>query len=401
MNRPTLTFRIAAEADIPALAALSYHAFPVASIPIRAREEALRNQPVFPVEWRLVGEAGGRAVAAMTSIPFVAWVGGRPYATLGVAGVAVAPDARRRGYAREIVVEGMRRARAQGAVLSALYAFRHDFYASLGYAIAVEQRAWTFDPRDLPVYPEHERVRLAGPDDLERVMASYDRVTRRSTLMVERTADYWRKRILADGHNFLAVYEDASGEPCGYMVFDYEDPPGGQLTELDVYELVAESEEAMRGLLGHLAALRDQFRAISCVLGPEERLDLRLRNPRERGAVMGPGSEHYGPRVVYGAMARVLDVGALVEGREGEGRVRLEISDEQIPENDGAFDLAVDGAGDRGAARMAIGALTQLALGFATATELRRVGLLDAGDAAVEALDRSFAGPPPAMLDHF
>ena len=412
VTHPRLTFRNAAESDIPALAALSYHAFPISSLPIRSRDDALRDRPIFPLDWRLVGETGGeddpaaakvpgRIVTTMTSIQYAAWVGGRRHATLGVAGVAVAPDARRRGHARAIMIEGMRRARAAGATLSALYPFRHDFYASLGYATAVERRAWTFDPRDLPVYPEHERVRLAGAGDLERVMASYDRVMRRSTLMVERSADYWRRRVLADGRSFLAFYEDGTGEPRGYLVFSYEEYEDGRLTELHVQELVAEHEEAFRGLLGHLAALRDQFREISCVLPPEERLDLRLRNPRDRGAVMGPGSEHYGPRVLYGAMARVLDVAALIEGREGDGRVRLEISDPQLPENDGAFDLAVEDVGRAGPARMGIGPFSQLALGYATATELRRAGHLEADDAATAALDRAFADPAPAMLDYF
>lgn len=416
MTRPALTFRAATADDFPAVAELGYHSFPVPQQTLAMREQSLRESRVFAIERYLVGEAGGRVVTAMNGIPFTAWVGGAPQPMLGVASVVVAPDARRYGYASELVAEGMRRARSEGATLSALYPFRHDFYAALGYAQAVEMRSWRFDPRDMPLYPERARVRRATGGDLEAAMACYERVARRSTLMIARSREWWEERSLGGGKASLAVCDGPEGQVRGYLVYYYRTFTDGRHPQLKVPEVVFEDREALRGLLGYVAALRDQFGEVVCILPPAERLDLRLANPREGGAIKGAISEMFGPRVLYGAMARVLDVeralGARPNYNRVSGRVRLEVADEQIPENRGPFDarfergkVAVSRAGRdlplEGVASMPVGVFTQIYLGYATASEAWQLGLLEADDAAVALLDRALAGPRATLLDYF
>lgn len=375
----------------------------------------MRDSPVFRVEDRLVGEWDGQIVTAMTCIPFTVWVAGAPQKMLGLAGVVVAPEARRYGVASQLVVEGMRRSLAGGATLAGLYPFRHDFYASLGYAVAVERRTWLFNPHDMPVYPERERVRRARSGDLERVMASYDRVMRGAMLMAERSKVYWEQRVLSDGKNFLTIYEDEAGEVRGYFVFTYKDIPGNHMPRLVISEFLVENEEAKRGLFGFVAALRDQFHEVACTLPNDERLELRLANPRESGMIKGSIAELYGPKTLFGAMIRVLDVERALAARalydDASGRVRVAIEDRRLPENGGAFDLTfddgrlevarADGDAPEHAASMSVNVFSQLYTGFATASEMRRAGILEADDGAVRLLDRAFAGPRPNLLDLF
>jgi predicted acetyltransferase len=253
----------------------------------------------------------------------------------GVASVVVAHEGRRRGYASDLVAESMRVARARGQALSALYPFRHGFYASLGYATAVERRMWTFRPEDVPHYPERAAVRRATEADLAAIDACYARVMRRSTLMVERGPEDWKRRHFEEGKRYAAVYD--AGGVRGYFIFHYREHADGRHTELVIPEIVYDDQEALRGLLGHVAALRDQFFEASCVTRADERLELRLANPREGGAVKGSISSFFGPRVLWGAMARVLDVERALVARPdylgATGRVRLAIADDLIPEN--------------------------------------------------------------------
>jgi predicted acetyltransferase len=410
---PELTFRPASREDFPALAELGFHSFPSPTYSIADRRKHYDEDPLMRAEEFLVGEAGGRIVTSLYRIPYTAWVGGSPHGMLGVAGVSVAPDARRRGYASALMTEAMRLARAEGKTLSALYAFRHDFYASLGYALAAERRVWHFDPADLPLYPEREGVRCGTLDDVPAVSGCYDRVMRGSTLMVERSELAWRDEVLDEGNRFFALYEDGEGVARGYYLFRYEEASGGRPYRLVIPEVAYESEEALRGLLGHVATLRDQFSDVQCTLPADERLELRLRNPRRGGAVMGPSAKHLGPETLFGAMARVLDVERALRARAGypaEGRVALEVSDPALPENSGLYDVAFSregvevargSAGSAPRASMGVGELTQLYLGYATAREARRMGLIRAGDEAVAVLDAAFAGPRPYLLDMF
>jgi predicted acetyltransferase len=416
MESGHLTFRTPTADDIPTLAELSYHSFPFAELPIDARERKYRESPLARMDNLLVGEVDGKIVASLNGIPFTTWVGGAPQPMLGLAGVVVAHEARRHGYASKLVVEALSRARSRGVALSALYPFRHDFYASLGYAQAVERRLWEFNPADLPVYPERIRARRGGDVEFPAVTECYRRVLARSTLMVERSEAEWRIRALAEGKRFTVVYEDEGGMVRGYFVYGYEEFPDERLTRLFIGELVYEDQSALRGLLGYIAALRDQFVEVACVTAADERLELRLRNPRERGAIKGSILKLYGPTVLWGAMARVLDVEKALRARPSyngaTGNVWLAVSDEQLPDNtrplEVAFDegrISVTASNEVGtsqpAARMSIGTFAQLYLGFASASETRRVGSIEADDEAVMLLDRAFAGPRPFLLDSF
>jgi predicted acetyltransferase len=410
---PELTFRPASREDYPAIAELGFHSFPSANWSIEQRLKHYEEDPLMKAEEFLVGESGGRVVTSMYRIPYTAWVGGSPQGLIGLAGVVVAHEARRKGCASALVTEGLRIARSEGKTLSALYAFRHDFYASLGYALAVERRVWELNPADLPLYPEREGVRRGTLDDIGALSQCYDRVMKRSTLMFERSELDWRHDILDDGKRFFALYQDGQGAVRGYYLFRYEEFPEGRLTRLVIPEVVFEDEDALRGLLGRVAALRDQFTEVQCKLPADERLELRLRNPRRRGAALGSIAKHFGPEVLYGAMARVIDVEGALRARASypaEGRMTLEVADPTLPENAGSYDVAFSqggaevtrgGTADGPRASMGIGELTQLYLGFASAGEARRLGLIEADDEAVAVLDAAFAGPKPYLLDLF
>jgi hypothetical protein len=62
-------------------------------------------------------------------------------------------------------------------------------------------------PTDLPNYPERAMVRRASDDDRAAIAACYDRVMRRSTLMVERSPVAWARRQFDDGRRFVVVFD--------------------------------------------------------------------------------------------------------------------------------------------------------------------------------------------------
>jgi predicted acetyltransferase len=104
------------------------------------------NQRYYRDHVTLVAEVDGVAVADTSAVPMRQNVRGAVYPMAGIAGVATAPQARRRGYARALVTEILGVMRDGGHVVSALYPFRPSFYERLGYVGLPRTRTVTFSP---------------------------------------------------------------------------------------------------------------------------------------------------------------------------------------------------------------------------------------------------------------
>lgn len=89
------------------------------------------------------------AVACSISTPMEQNVRDRMMSANGVWGVAVHPNARRKGYAHRTLLHMMAADREDGRSLSMLYAFRESFYDRLGYALFPQPRQAVFSPAGL------------------------------------------------------------------------------------------------------------------------------------------------------------------------------------------------------------------------------------------------------------
>lgn len=88
------------------------------------------------VENARVLRENGTVVATSMRAPMGTWLGGRIVPQVGIAGVAVPPEARGRGLAREIMRRCVLEMAELGEPISTLYSAMHPLYRSVGYETA-------------------------------------------------------------------------------------------------------------------------------------------------------------------------------------------------------------------------------------------------------------------------
>jgi predicted acetyltransferase len=407
--------RKATAEDLRPLAELWAYAFPgERTVADRMRQLEL-GYPYGGLDVSWLAESNGRLTGAFRAYRLVQYLSGTPMPMLGLAAVATAPTDRRRGVARALCRHAIRIGRERGDLVSVLYPFRPSFYRALGWGFAGILHAHRFAPGALPDYDEAAHVRPAGADDRAAIAACYARVAADSNGLIERNVPIWSYHFERPG-TYAVVYDD--GAIRGYALARFArgaTPEGGSLR---VDELVAESDEAYRGLLGWIAAQRDQVRLVLYDARPDEELDLRLDDPRPPGYRPARNLWYPTAQRLRGPMIRILDVGGALAARTQWGEtpglaltIEIEIDDAEVPENRGPWTVAIEDGGARVHRSRGAGADARLETDAATFAEIYAGALLPSAaarlgrariDGAAEALDRAVAVRRPFwLLDEF
>jgi predicted acetyltransferase len=410
-----LRFRGAEKSDLNPLARLWAQSFPGERTVADRVAQLEAGIPYGGIESAWVAEDRGRLAGAFKAYRLREHLAGALVPMLGLAAVATAPTARRRGVGRALCGEALRIGRERGDLVSVLYPFRPAFYRAQGWGNAGAFDSFRFSPRALPVYDEAAAVRAAESDDLGAVVACYARVAARSNGLLERDRGVWAYHF-----DRTAVYPfiyDGNGV-SGYILARFQAGGAPEAGVLSILELVAEDDEAYRGLLGWVASQGDQFREARYDARPEEHFGLRLSDPRPPGFQPARNLWYPTSRRIRGPMLRIIDLPALLEARTDWGRDSddfscvLEIEDRELPENRGPWTLILEAGrarlragGDPRAADAALATdaatFAEIFTGTVAATSAAWLGLARV-EGAARTLDRIFTPEKPFwLLDEF
>jgi predicted acetyltransferase len=387
------------EAEVGAYARMVSLSF--ASDPARAVEWAHRSGPT---NIRLLHE-GGRPVAGLLRLPMGQHWGGRSVPMVGIAGVAVPPENRGRGYARRLMALAVRELADEGVALSTLYASTQPLYRSVGY-----EQAGAYCRVKMPpprATPDHRWALcpLTEADEPEargvyaRFARGFDGTLNRGDYVWRRTLEFRERTYIG-----LGVREPgpagATGPLRGYM--RYSQTRGDRLADVLISDLAFDHPDAGRRLLGAMADFGTVVDSITFAAGATHPI-LTLN-----------GSLWFDMELGDYWLMRVCDARAALEARGWpagvKARLRLEVTDALVPANAGVWTLSVEGgratlerddapglptlrANERG--------LASLYAGYLGAHGLALAGLIE-GDAEAMALaDSIFVRATPWMLDAF
>jgi predicted acetyltransferase len=382
--------------------AFGYHAEPM--------PEAYDAQPgrtawgAYDGDGRLVGKAVDREQGH--------WFGGRVVPTAGVAGVAVAPELRGRGVARQLLTRLLAGARERGAVISTLFPTTAVPYRRAGWETvgALTYTAWPASVLASVGAGGAVALRPASAGDVPGIAALYRDVARAGTGMMERsgpafTADPERLLKAFDG---LTVAVSPSGELIGYASWNrgrgYD--PSSKVTVYDLVGMTADATSALLAMFGSWASVAPT-------------VVVRLSTSDPARLLFPPGEariESYEPW-----MLRVVDAPGAVAARGWpanlSGELDLDLVDDECPWNAGPYRLVLAGGegrlepgGSGHGVRLTARGLAAWYAGAASPDVLRRAGLLAGGDAGDrgptgpgtdDLLLAATAGPPATLHDYF
>jgi predicted acetyltransferase len=324
-------------------------------------------------------EEDGEVRATTAVLPLEVFMDGEPAPMGGVAAVNAHPAYRRRGYAGELMRAVLRGMRERGMHLSMLAPFAHAFYRVYGWELATESIGYTLKATDLPTSSEQKRVRTYVEEDLPRMMTLLEEEASAHPCCVRRSEGRWREYLGRDEQE-VVVYE-AEGRLEGYVIYrmsnwrEDHDPP----RKLAIQELVASTAGAREALISFMAG--------------QDPLVFEIKHSTPRGEPLHPylRNSYVKAEIEPEFMLRLVDVGGalnLLDLSVDEPFV-LEVSDDVIPENDGAYTVG-DGevvrgveAGER--VSLDVRQLAQLCAGYLPARQLARHGLI--GTSSPEALE--------------
>ncbi|ELY58457.1 acetyltransferase [Natronococcus amylolyticus DSM 10524] len=313
------------------------------------------------------------------------------YPVAGLASVATPPEFRREGNVRELLAGSLEEYRDRGDRLSILWPFQYRFYRKYGWETAnrIVTHAASPDVFAFARGADEGSFRSLGADEYDVLEPVYDAA--REGLALERDEAWWRHRIFAghDADPFVYVYE-RDGEPAGYLVYRIERDDGART--MQVSELAAVDGEALLALFAFCADHDSQV----------ERVELRVSEAVPvRELALEP--DEIETTVENGPMVRLVDVAEglpALTASEVDAALTLEVADPLADWNDDRFVLETadgivtceraddpDGEPD---ATLDVGALSQLAVGARSASDLAYAGRLEADSGTVGSLETLF-----------
>ena len=348
MPRPVATTDIApcisAEELIAALGPVIHYFGGGATVP----EITSRFVPFVEPSRAFAARADGLLVGGCASFPFELTVPGGVVRAAGLSVVGVLPTHRRRGILRQMMRAQLDDVHRRGEPVGILWASEDTIYPQFGYGMA--SVCCDMDlPRSAGAYAQpfesRGELRLVSEAEAAAPMAEvYERVRPTQPGMIQRNADWWRNRRLADPESrrrgsgemnraLLAL----DGRPSGYALYrvNMQFEHGHSFGYVEVLEAMGATPEAVREIWRFLLDIDWVARIKAGLLPLDHELFFLLARPRELNL-----------RVHDGLWVRLLDLpAALAARRMGEGEpVVIEVADAFCDWNAGRWRVGPKGA---------------------------------------------------------
>ena len=356
---------------MPAFASIVSNAFRPASGP-HVFEPGEEGSVVSPLGERRGLFDGQEPLAVCEHHRFSLRVGADHLPIGGVAAVAVPPENRRQGNARQLLAASLAEYRDRELPLAALWPFEHAFYAAFGWATATRYVSLETTPETFAFARAERGGSFVGldPDAHARLAAVLAAHNARFDVVIDRTEEWWRERVFDTWNGEPYVYGwERDGDLRAYVVYHIED--GDEGTRLRTVESAWVDHEARLAVLAFLADHDSQVDSVR----------MRESDAGLLGVVPTPGA--IDATIHAGPMVRLVDVPEALRRRAypetASGTAVVDVDDPLLGQNDGRFRIEFGGGEAQVGAvetdpglTLGVGALSQLYVGYRSVDDLVR-----------------------------
>lgn len=384
------------ERDAAAVARLLSHAF--AGTPDQAAQWIGTGEPG---QMRVMRAEDGSTPACLMRIPMAQYFGGQSVPMTGIAGVAVGPEDRGKGLALAMMKEAVREMHREGTAVSCLYCSTQALYRQVGY----EQAGMRFCARvpigRIGVKEKARSVRALTEADDGAIRACYAAWASRFNGMVDRGTYIWnRVRKMRDVPHTPFGFFDAAGRLTAYLFMAQVRDPASGRHDITLSDVAFTTPGAGLQCLAFLADFEPMANEVTFYGSPLHPLLTLL--PQQR----------YRIELKDFWLLRITNIRAALSARGyppgADAKVTLDVTDEAVPEQAGAWTLrvargrgAVERGGGGAVVRCSVGGLASLYSGLYTPAQAALLGLCEGSVEALAAAEGAFPGATPWMSDFF
>lgn len=294
-----------------------------------------RDEKFWSERWAAFEDDGQTMMSYFAALPYMVQFDGKEYKMAGIGGVASLPQYRRRGGIRGCFEAALPSMYQDGVAFSYLYPFSTAYYRKFGYEMGCEKMQYHVRLSSMGRFETGGSIHLLEPGKLmrEEIRQIYRTWQENYNMMVvNEDFEYaWvgRSNPVKD-QEFTYVYRSGTGIPMGYMTVKTVHEPDGR--NLNCTRFCFTCAEGLKGLFQVLLALGSNHEYVTLTLPTD--VDMSLFFPEWSGGASA--------RKLYAGMVRVVNVETVLKGARyiGSGKVSISISDGQIKENNGVFEVA-------------------------------------------------------------
>lgn len=256
----------------------------------------------------------------------------------GVGMVAVDFLHKKEKIAKELITYFVQHYRERNYPLTALYAFRPDFYKQMGFCFGTKNNQYRARPATLPNSGSKKHLVYLNKQDQEAILHCNDRYVASTHGMFKKTNLDIRNMMDNPENRFVGYVKD--GQLQGYMVFAFksENENNFVLNNMIVKEMIYDSPEALSEFCTFLHSQADQINRIVFTT-QDENLHHLFNDPRDGVEEMIPHVSHQTNVAATGIMFRLVNHKALWSALASADfggvtcKLRLNIRDRFLPEN--------------------------------------------------------------------
>lgn len=324
-------------------------------------------------------------------------VRGEDQSVAGLSAVASPPEHRRRGHVAELLGKSLADYRERGVDFSILWAFKHAFYRRYGWGTVNDYARYETTPAVLAsaAGPDHGEFKRVEASEWKSLDSIYRAHRTRADFSLQRSEEWWHRRIFERWNADPYVYRWDDGEPRAYIAYTVNrNDENGEKT-LRATDMAYRDFSGFRQLLRFLASHESQIDRIRFRAPPDCPLFEMVEEPGEIEC-----TRHAGP------MFRLVDVERALDHLSGpEERLTLAVSDPLAPWNDRTFSVSNEGCeptDEKATVEASVNTLSQLYAGSRSLAMIERVGEISVREKRARPILESLFPPRRVYLgEHF